>query len=33
MALLEDVSAALQPYLDGKSLVFPIDSQIIMARK
>jgi ubiquinone/menaquinone biosynthesis C-methylase UbiE len=30
-ALLAEVSAALQPYLDD--LVFPIESQIIMARK
>jgi ubiquinone/menaquinone biosynthesis C-methylase UbiE len=33
MALLTDVSVALQPYLDNKSLVFPIESQIIMAHK
>jgi SAM-dependent methyltransferase len=32
-ALLAEVSAALQPYLDGDGLVFPIESQIIMARK
>ena len=28
-----DPDFALQPYLNGKSLVFPIESQIIMARK
>lgn len=33
VALLADVSVPLQPYLDGKSLVFPIESQIIMAHK
>jgi SAM-dependent methyltransferase len=33
MALVTDVSVALQPYLDGKSLVFPIESQIIKAHK
>jgi len=32
-ALLSEVSAALQPYLDGDGLAFPIESQIIMARK
>jgi SAM-dependent methyltransferase len=32
-ALLTDVSAALQPYIDDNGLVFPIESQIIMARK
>jgi SAM-dependent methyltransferase len=32
-ALLADVSAALQPYLDGNGLVFPIESQIILGRK
>lgn len=32
-ASLADVSAALQPYIDGNSLVFPIESQIITARK
>jgi hypothetical protein len=33
VALLADVSVPLQPYLDGKGLVFPIESQIIMAHK
>jgi SAM-dependent methyltransferase len=33
VALLADVGVLLQPYLDGKSLVFPIESQIIMAHK
>ena len=32
-ALLADVSAALQPYIDDNGLAFPIESQIIMARK
>jgi hypothetical protein len=32
-ALLADVSTALQPYIEGDGLVFPIESQIIMARK
>jgi SAM-dependent methyltransferase len=32
-ALKASVSAALQPYIDGDGLVFPIESQIIMARK
>ncbi len=32
-ALLADVSAALQPYIDGSGLAFPIESQIIIARK
>jgi len=30
---LADVSAALQPYIDGNGLAFPIESQIIIARK
>jgi SAM-dependent methyltransferase len=32
-ALLAEVSTALQPYIEGDGLVFPIESQIIMARK
>lgn len=32
-ALLADVSAALQPYIDDNGLAFPIESQIIIARK
>jgi len=32
MALQADVSEALQNYLDGEKLVFPVESQIIMAR-
>ena len=32
-ALLADVSAALQPYIDGSGLAFPSESQIIIARK
>ena len=32
-ALLAEVSAALQPYIDGNGLVFPIESQIIIAGK
>jgi hypothetical protein len=32
-ALQASVSAALQPSLDGDDLLFPIQSQIIMARK
>jgi hypothetical protein len=32
-ALLADVSVALQPYIDGNGLAFPIESQIIIARK
>ncbi len=32
-ALLAEVSAALQPYIDDNGLVFPIESQIIMACK
>jgi hypothetical protein len=32
-ALLADVSAALQPYIDDDGLAFPIESQIIMASK
>jgi hypothetical protein len=32
-ALLADVSAALQPYMDENGLAFPIESQIIIARK
>lgn len=31
--LLAEVSAALQPYVDGDGLVFPIESQIIIACK
>jgi hypothetical protein len=31
--LLAHISAALQPYIDGNGLAFPIESQIIMARK
>ena len=33
MALQTDVNEALQTYLDGENLVFPIESQIIIARK
>jgi len=32
-AVLVEVSAALQPYLDETGLVFPIESQLILARK
>lgn len=32
-ALLADVEAALQPYIDSNGLAFPIESQIIIARK
>ncbi len=32
-ALLADVSAALQPYIDDNGLVFPIENQIILACK
>jgi hypothetical protein len=32
-ALLADVDAALQPYIDSNGLAFPIESQIIIARK
>jgi SAM-dependent methyltransferase len=32
-ALLAEVSAALQPYLDDAGLAFPMESQIILARK
>jgi SAM-dependent methyltransferase len=32
-ALLAEVSAALQPYIDDNGLTFPIESQILMARK
>lgn len=33
MALQADVSAALKPFMDTDGLVFPIESQIIIARK
>jgi ubiquinone/menaquinone biosynthesis C-methylase UbiE len=32
-ALLAEVSTALQPYIDDTGLVFPIEGQIILARK
>lgn len=32
-ALVAEVSVALQPYIDGDGLVFPIESQMIIARK
>ena len=32
-ALLADVNSALQPFIDSNGLAFPIESQIIMARK
>jgi SAM-dependent methyltransferase len=32
-ALLQDVSTTLQPYIDDDGLAFPIESQIIIARK